>query len=487
MIETTTQTTSKENEMMVLGCMLTNQEALKIGCSALEKFNFGFQEHQEIFQTLKAMHTNQKSIDVHITCEELKKQNRLLKVGGPAYIVTLAQYAGTSAHVEWYIDQLIEDTTKKNLYETLAAYSKKPIEDLKQILEKKLDSAIERKTSVRTLYQHLLKPSSEQGIIDEIRNTSPGLRVGMKIGGIDLELPGGAITIIAGPTSHGKTTLLINLALGLLKQNSNKSIYFFSYEESRSSIISLFLNTFLGKELSKNNRRSIESFFREGHCKHLKEEAKEDFLRDKTVFFETLLDNGRLNVHYSEMTAEQVCQAIKYLKKNREDIGAIFIDYMQLLNLLDSGKLSRQEQLKHVCLMLKDCAVETGLPIILGAQFNRQVSCEADLSPIYISEAGDIERIASLILGFWNRNFLGFSRDGNKTKSGTTITEPKQEIYIEVLKGRKIGNGHNTILKFKGNLGKIENSIADSLSPGYNLTQTHGRETIIADKNTLLN
>jgi len=176
------------------------------------------------------------------------------------------------------------------------------------------------------------------------------------------------------------------------------------------------------------------------------------------------MDSGRLNIHYSEMSAEELCQAIKYLKKNKEDLGAVFIDYMQLLNLLDNGRLSRQEQLKHVCLMLKDCAVETGLPIILGAQFNRQVTCEADLSPIYISEAGDIERIASVILGFWNRNFLGFSREGNKTKSGTVITEPRNEIFIEVLKGRKIGVGHSCVLSFRGNEGTISNSIADIVS-----------------------
>ena len=118
-----------------------------------------------------------------------------------------------------------------------------------------------------------------------------------------------------------------------------------------------------------------------------------------------------------------------------------------------------------MCLALKDCSVETGLPIVLGAQFNRQVTCEADLSPIYISEAGDIERIASLILGFWNRNFLGFTKDGNKTKDGKIIKDKRPEIYLEVLKGRKIGNGHNSILSFHGNMGKIENSIKHEPTP----------------------
>jgi len=226
-----------------------------------------------------------------------------------------------------------------------------------------------------------------------------------------------------------------------------------------------YRDTFIEKEISLNNRRSIESYFREGNCDHINKACREQFLSDKTTFFENLAITGKLNVFYSAMPAEQLSQAIKYLRKNRDDIGAVFIDYMQLLSLVDTKRLNRQEQLKHICLLLKDCAVETGLPLIIGAQFNRQVTCEADLSPTYISEAGDIERIASLILGFWNRNFLGFSREGNKTKKGETIDSPRPEIYAEIFKGRKIGNGHNTILKFHGNMGLISNTISDTLSP----------------------
>lgn len=459
---------SENNEMMVLGCMLSSNEHFKMGCESLDFSNFYTSEHQEIFKVIKYLKNENKPADIHLVCEELKRKDKLQKVGGAAYITALAQYSGMSTHLEYYIDQLIDDTTRRNLHELLTESNGKSTEEIKDAFVKKLDTAIEKKKAVDSLYKHLLDPSSEETVIDEIRNTSPGVRVGIKIGDIDLELPGGAITIAAAPTSHGKTTFLINCGLGILNNNPKKSIYFFSFEESMSAIMSLFLNTYMEKEISRNNRRSIESFFRDGDLQHVKEEQRKMFLSDKDAFFKSLVDSGRLNVFYSDMAAEQLVQAIKFIKKNRDDIAAVFIDYMQLINPIDRGNLNRQEQLKHVCLLLKDCAVETGLPIVLGAQFNRQVTCEADLSPIYISEAGDIERIASLILGFWNRNFLGFTKEGNRTKKGTVITEPKQEIYIEVLKGRKIGNGHNSVLSFHGNMGKIDNSISDVLSSGSN-------------------
>lgn len=308
-------------------------------------------------------------------------------------------------------------------------------------------------------FKHLLEPTSEEQISKEIRETSPGIHVGFKVGSIDLKIPGGAISILAAPTNHGKTTQLINFSLGALNYpgQEDKSVYFFSYEESRSSIVASFLNTYIGERLSSNNRESIKSYFRIGDMRFMEQEGRPRniFLPRKDAFFNELIKTGRLNVFYSEFSTQELVSAIRFLKKNT-NVGLICVDYMQLLklsNIAFSG--NRQEELKQVCLLLKDCAVETGLPILLAAQFSRQVTCEADLSPIYISEAGDIERVANMILGFWNRNFEGFTRDGNIGKEGKKI--PKESaIYMQILKGREIGVGHSEVFDFDGNSGKLK-------------------------------
>lgn len=309
------------------------------------------------------------------------------------------------------------------------------------------------------VFQYLLQPASEEQIREEIKNISPGMKVGFNIGNVELKIPGGAVSIIAAPTSHGKTTQLINFSLGAINfpGQEDKSIYFFSYEESRAAILSLFLNTYIGENLSQNNRESIKGFFRLGDMRYMSSEGRprEIFLGKKNAFFEDLIKPGRLNIFYSEMTTHELVAAIYFLKKNT-NVGMVCIDYMQLLKLgLSSFGGSRQEELKQVCLLLKDCAIETGLPILLAAQFNRQVTCEADLSPIYISEAGDIERVANMIIGFWNRNFDGFTRDGNKSKNGKVILK-ESTIYMEILKGRETGSGHSEVFDFDGNSGKLK-------------------------------
>ena len=93
---------SKESEMMVLGCMLTSINALNIAAGMLQDNDFYYNEHKLIFAVLKAAYKNDQAVDVHLVAEELKRKDQLQAVGGVGYLTTLAQYAGTSAHIEEY-------------------------------------------------------------------------------------------------------------------------------------------------------------------------------------------------------------------------------------------------------------------------------------------------------------------------------------------------------------------------------------------------
>ena len=132
---------------------------------------------------------------------------------------------------------------------------------------------------------------------------------------------------------------------------------------------------------------------------------------------------------------------------------------MQLLNLPE-GKYktySRQEELKQICISLKDIAVETGLPIILGAQFNRTVTNQLHLHATKIGEAGDIERIANLIIGFWNNNFKTIATEGEIKDINLKGCFTPDTIYTTVLKNRGGIVGKEELLSFNGNTGKISN------------------------------
>jgi replicative DNA helicase len=176
-------------------------------------------------------------------------------------------------------------------------------------------------------------------------------------------------------------------------------------------------------------------------------------MQKKEAFFKTLIETGRLNIFYCNYTVDELVDAIFFLKE-RESIGLVAIDYMQMLRMNQKKHNQRQEELKEICLTLKDLAVDTGLPILIGAQFNRTVINERSMSPVTIGEAGDIERAANMIIGMWNRNYEGLSEDGNKGKDGKKRSK-ESAIYLEILKGRETGIGHSAVFDLNGNTGKI--------------------------------
>jgi hypothetical protein len=325
------------------------------------------------------------------------------------------------------------------------------------LVEKGKDIKLQDKA---TEFSSLLIPIKENELIQRLIDKPESLKSGYTIGGEELLLPSGAISIFCAPTSHGKTTLLINTALNIAQSNIGKEVHLFSYEEDRDSILINALNTYLDTQLSNNNRTTLRNNFTGGNSRTIE---------GKDTFFTELIDSKKLNIHYTNYNSHTLIEAIRYLHKHGNP-GAIFIDYIQLLNLPGEVKRaerinSRQEELKEICIALKDLAVETGLPIILGAQFNRQVTNQLKIHATQIGEAGDIERIANLIVGFWNNRFKPLATDGELNEINNKGANTPDTLYTVVLKNRGGRVGLEELLSFNGNTGKIKNSSSYNNNP----------------------
>jgi len=346
---------------------------------------------------------------------------------------------------------------KKLLSKATQLQDKGEVDKALELLDKKVKEV--KLQDKATEFSSLLKTTTESEIRERQASKPESLNSGYKIGGEPLLFPSGAISILTAPTSHGKTTFLINLALNVAQDYPAKEVYLFSYEEDGDSILTNALNTYLDEELSTNNRRSIKNYFTTGSTEYIKSQRIDYFTATKDKFFKELIEPKRLNIHYCNYNSDTLIEAIRYLHKNT-NIGAVFIDYIQLLNL-PQGKYktySRQEEIKEICIALKDVAVETGLPIILGAQFNREVVNQLRIHPTKIGEAGDIERIANLIVGFWNNNFKPLATEGELNEINNKGATTPDTLYTTILKNRGGIVGLEEILSFNGNTGKIENS-----------------------------
>lgn len=322
-----------------------------------------------------------------------------------------------------------------------------------------------------TEFSSLLQPTSE-ALVKKAEEIKPkDLETGYTINGEDFLLPGGAITVYAGATGHGKTILSINTALNVAQRYPDKKFIFFTYEERDTAILQYFLNTYIDKELNsstspKSNRRLIKEYFKTGSTQYIARENIAYFESKKAEFFTTYIETGRILVKYVDFNSEELDLAIRYLHKTEPNIGGVFIDYFQLLNLPGELKRaerinSRQEELKEICQKLKRVAVDTGLPLCLGAQFNRDVTDLTKLHPTKIGEAGDIERIVNTLVGLWDvsKNIVGKDTSkGEESEIKKRTGEATTGMYVELLKSRELQTGIYELLDYNGNTGKIKNS-----------------------------
>ena len=352
---------------------------------------------------------------------------------------------------------------KKLLSEAIQLQDKGETDKALELLDNKVKEV--KLKDKATEFSSLMIPIKEDELRERQANKPESLNSGYTIGGEPLLLPSGAISVFTAPTSHGKTTFLINLALNVATASPDKETYLFSYEEDGDSILINTLNTYLDEEISSNNRRTLKSYFTTGSTEYIKSQSKDYFTATKDKFFRELIETRRLNIHYSSYNSDTLIEAIRYLHKHAKP-GAIFIDYIQLLNLPE-GKYktySRQEEIKEICIALKDVAVETGLPIILGAQFNREVVNQLRIHATKIGEAGDIERIANLIVGFWNNNFKPLATEVELNEINNKGATTPDTLYTTILKNRGGRVGLEEILSFNGNTGKIKNSSSSGSS-----------------------
>ncbi len=321
----------------------------------------------------------------------------------------------------------------------------------------------------KTSFNKLLEIPTEEDIKLHFSQHSESLRSGFYINKEELLLPSGGLTGIAGATGHGKTDFLINLTLNSVLNYPDKEFYFFTYEMSQEAILVRFLNSYLDIDLENySNQRAIKTYFKTGSTQYIKEGAREFFTAKVKEFFKDIIGSGRLRVKGIDYTAPELNLALSELSK-KTNVGGFFIDYFQLLKLPKEGykNYSRQEELKVICQDLNETAKQLQLPIILGAQFNREVTTPFKLHPTNISEAGDIERILDTLIGIWFTNKKIVAKDLTKAEESdfkNLSLDTPDKLYTYVLKSRETATDVYELLDYNGQRGKIKNSSSSGSS-----------------------
>lgn len=257
----------------------------------------------------------------------------------------------------------------------------------------------------------LLHPATYTGWLERMSTSVPALRTGYASLDAIARIPQAAITLVAGRPSHGKTTVMFNLLLSMAEVYPTKRFLFFTYEEPSEHILTKLLNRLLGVDLqhlyyqyeeAHTNYGYLKAYLREGRTDVPEVEAAKEKLRG-------LLDSQRVQVVDGNYSVEDLDAILAGELKKGPEVGAVFLDYIQRMSTSRQTQDKRTE-IAHISDQVLQIAKRTGLPLILGAQINRDAGKEHAGGKVKkpaldnLKEAGNLEEDANLVLSVFNES-----------------------------------------------------------------------------------
>ena len=293
-----------------------------------------------------------------------------------------------------------------------------------------------------------------------------------------------AISIVAAPTNYGKTAVMMQTALYLAAQGDKRYIYV-STEEDQRQLYLRACASWIG------NAWPEDSHPRKDLRQAIRKDMPADLFADTTTAGPSKITTGKaefnrrimpnLRLIYGNEEIATLCSHIAALVEDWRNqgvqVGGIFLDYLQMIRA-DRRSYGRTDELQAICAELNDLAKTTGLPIIVGAQLNRQATQKGQqgvgFDGVELANIGDstgIERIANDVYLVWytdkmkpdevqdaNGEAKAYHKLGYRTRR---VVDPDtgeivpHTLYIENLKARDYETGAYCLVPFNGATGVI--------------------------------
>jgi len=364
------------------------------------------------------------------------------------------------------------DKTRETLAGALSLVTEGKTTEAIDLLASKIGDL--KKISKETQYSKLVAAPTSTEIREALRARPEGIDTDYYFSkGEHLErlsFPSGALSLIAAPTSHGKSTMLRNVALQTAKSlQEGETVLYFTLEEDRESTIAEFINHYVNEELTRKTRTygnlpTILEYYRKGSLDYMRSDKRDTFKQKEAEFMEGYIASGKLRIYDIDFYSDELVEAIRYLCPILK-VKAVFVDYIQLL-YKKGNRLQRNEELKEIAKSFRETAKELQIPIIAAAQLNREAKSPTEMHSQNIADSADLEREANKIVLLWNCSFKPLN---NSSYKETTIEEIKRvkakelgtdeysakSIYAIISKNRGGKPSIDALLRFDGNTGII--------------------------------
>lgn len=408
-------------EEAVLGAIMLEKDAILSVLDILSPDCFYQEAHQKIFEVAVDLSTREKPIDLLTITEELRKKELLDEIGGASYISKLTSRVGSAAHLEYHARIVAQKYIQRELIRVSSEIQGKAfdetidVDDLLDFSERELlniaEGNIKKETvKINKLISDALHQIEEAGKKDESLSGVPSgfTRLDRLTSGWQ---PSDLVILAARP-SMGKTALVLSMTRNMAVEHQ-RPIAFFSLEMSNIQLVNRLIvgETQLASDKIRNGR--LENY----EWEQLEYKIKD--LEQAPIFID---DTPAISIF--EFRAK--CRRLK----QKYNIQAVIIDYLQLMTGPNTNPGSREQEVSNISRSLKGIAKELDVPIIALSQLNRSVEMRSGNKRPQLSdlrESGAIEQDADLVIFIHRPEYYGLDTDeeGNSLKGIAEIIVAK--------------------------------------------------------------
>lgn len=379
-------------EQSLLGAILISENIIYDVVDIVSAEDFYRNDNKMIYESMLNLFSKNSPINIITVCDVLSNKGQLDKVGGTAYLATIADEVPISANAVSYAKIVAEKSVQRRLIEAAQSIAKYAYEpdgdpgDLVEYAEKQIFEIAQKKT--KKPYAHISDVLADVYTQLEELSASKGVP-GVPTGFVDLDkklsgLHNSDLILVAARPGMGKTAWMMNIAqYAAVKKNIPVAV--FNLEMSKEQVATRILSGESG--VSNEKLRSGE--LADGDWADLAEAV--GTLAEAPIYID---DSAEVSI--SSIRAK--CRKLKMEK----DIKLIVIDYLQLMSgsRKGGGEANRVQEVSEISRALKIMAKELNVPVVVGSQLSRAVEGRQDKRPMLsdLRESGSIEQDADIVL-----------------------------------------------------------------------------------------
>ena len=388
-----------EAEQAVLGAMLIEKEAIARVTELLKGGDFYREAHRLIFEAMLDLYNRNEAVDMITVIELLKREDHLERVGGIAYVTSLANSVPTAANVHYHAKIVEEKALLRQLIQTstkIAALGYEGSEEVSQIVdqaEKMILEVSNRRiggdfTPIKSI---VLDAFGKIEQLYESRGGITGLATGFKdLDRLTSGLQKSDLILVAARPSMGKTAFTLNIASNVAIREK-KAVAFFSLEMSKEQLVQRMLCA----EASIDSQKLRIGELEDDDWTKLINAA--DRLSGAPIFID---DTAGISVLEMRSKARRL--------KVEHDLSLIIIDYLQLMQGSGGkGGENRQQEISEISRSLKGLARELGVPVVALSQLSRSVESRQVKKPMLsdLRESGSLEQDADIVAFLYREDY----------------------------------------------------------------------------------